>query len=35
MWGDVEALIDLAGDDPSSEKELMVEAAATVLMLQT
>ena len=34
MWADVEALIDLAGEDPDSEKELMEEASQTVAQLQ-
>jgi peptide chain release factor 2 len=34
MWGDVETLIALASEDRDSEKELMIEASATVSQLQ-
>ena len=34
MWGDVETLIAMASEDRDSEKELMIEACATVSQLQ-
>ena len=34
MWGDVEALMELAEDDPGSERDLLIEAAATLDELQ-